>query len=547
MKETGIIVFRQCVGETSDGKEETHAINMSPNRRIILNIVATYGRSLYALVIGLFCGRWALMALGQSDFGLIGLIGGMTAFVSFLNSILAAAVGRFYAVKVGEAKRAKNYDEGVEGCRKWFNTALSIHSVIPVVLVITGYPVGVWLVQHFLTIPPERIGACIMVWRFTCITCFVAMFNVPFRAMYTAKQEIAELTIYSFATTTLNAFFLYYMISHPGFWLVRYAGWMCFVGVAPQLIIAIRALFKYQECRFVRAYLWSADRYMQLLRFVIAQFWSNFSSIFSSQGQAILVNKYMGATYNASMSIGNTVASQALTLSSSLDGAFWPAITNKTGERDEEGVRKLCYMSMRISTVLVLVFAIPLSLEIKEVLRLWLVTPPDFSAEICLIVLARAVLERMTMAYATAIYGYGNGVMRYSWSVGWAGISTVMVSWLFFALGFRMWSIVIGLAFSKLVTVGVRLYLGRILIRFGFWYWVRAVFFPIVIVVSFVLACGIFVRMFMDESFCRIIVTTIVCEVAFLPACWFLVFSKTEKKFIENKINAIVNSRKGKE
>ena len=35
---------------------------MSPNRRIFLNIIATYGRSLYALVIALFCGRWMVMA-----------------------------------------------------------------------------------------------------------------------------------------------------------------------------------------------------------------------------------------------------------------------------------------------------------------------------------------------------------------------------------------------------------------------------------------------------------------------------------------------------
>lgn len=41
---------------------------MSPNRRIALNIIATYGRSLYALVIGLFCGRWVLMALGVVGF-----------------------------------------------------------------------------------------------------------------------------------------------------------------------------------------------------------------------------------------------------------------------------------------------------------------------------------------------------------------------------------------------------------------------------------------------------------------------------------------------
>lgn len=57
---------------------------MSPNRRIFLNIVATYGRSLYALVLGLFTARWALKALGQVDYGLWGLVGGLVGFVSFL-------------------------------------------------------------------------------------------------------------------------------------------------------------------------------------------------------------------------------------------------------------------------------------------------------------------------------------------------------------------------------------------------------------------------------------------------------------------------------
>ena len=41
---------------------------MSPNRRILLNIVATYGRSLFALVIGHFCGSWTLQALGEVDY-----------------------------------------------------------------------------------------------------------------------------------------------------------------------------------------------------------------------------------------------------------------------------------------------------------------------------------------------------------------------------------------------------------------------------------------------------------------------------------------------
>ena len=54
---------------------------MTQNRRIVLNIVATYGRSLYALVCGLFISRWVLAALGKTDFGLFGVVDGMMVIV----------------------------------------------------------------------------------------------------------------------------------------------------------------------------------------------------------------------------------------------------------------------------------------------------------------------------------------------------------------------------------------------------------------------------------------------------------------------------------
>ena len=42
---------------------ERNGRRMTQNRRIFPNIVATYGRSLYARTIGLFCGRGTLMTL----------------------------------------------------------------------------------------------------------------------------------------------------------------------------------------------------------------------------------------------------------------------------------------------------------------------------------------------------------------------------------------------------------------------------------------------------------------------------------------------------
>ena len=123
---------------------------MTQSKRIVLNAAATYARSLYKLVVGLFCGRWALMALGQSDYGLYGLIGGMTAFVTFFNGLLSFAVGRFYGVAVGSAKREGNAVEGLEECRRWFNTALSLHSVVSTILAAIA-------VSFFFTFRNDRV------------------------------------------------------------------------------------------------------------------------------------------------------------------------------------------------------------------------------------------------------------------------------------------------------------------------------------------------------------------------------------------------------
>ena len=101
---------------------------MTENRRIFLNIVATYGRSLFTLACGLFTGRWLLMSLGEVDYGLISVVGALTGFIGFISGLIAAAVGRFYTFSIGQARVMGA--AGLEECRKWFNTAFLL-SFIP--------------------------------------------------------------------------------------------------------------------------------------------------------------------------------------------------------------------------------------------------------------------------------------------------------------------------------------------------------------------------------------------------------------------------------
>ena len=75
-------------------------MSLSPNKRIFLNVMASYGRAVFMIICGLISGRWALMALGETDYGLLGLIAGLPAFIAYLNNLVSGAIGRFYAYSV---------------------------------------------------------------------------------------------------------------------------------------------------------------------------------------------------------------------------------------------------------------------------------------------------------------------------------------------------------------------------------------------------------------------------------------------------------------
>ena len=506
---------------------------MSPNRRIALNIIATYGRSLYALVIGLFCGRWTLMALGEVDYGLIGLVGGLTAFIVFLNGIMASGVGRFYAISVGAAQ--KDAVAGLEKCREWFTTAVVIHTVLPIVLMAVGYPIGEWVVRHFLTIPPNRIEACVWVWRFTCLNCFVGMASVPYHAMYGAHQEIAELTIYSFVTTTFNVIFLYYVINHPGDWLVRFAIWGSVLCITPSLIITFRAFRKYKECRFIKKYINCWARVKEMMSYSGWLVVGVLGDLLSVQGMAVLINKYFGPRVNAAVNIGNVLSGHCTTLAGSLTEAFWPVMTNAYGAGDYGLVRVYAYRVSRLATFLILIFAIPMALEVDEILVLWLKNPPMYTGGICLCALAVAVIDKTSFGYAIAAHSNGK-IGLYISIAGGLFLMALPLAWIFLRSGFSVYWAMIAILLTRSATAFSRVFLAKRLVNTSISYWLFKIVIPLAIISSIGGIAGFLPRLLMAASFMRICVTTFCVEVVLLPLAWRFMFDVNEKEFLYSKL-----------
>lgn len=482
------------------------------------------------------------MALGEVDYGLYGLVGGLTAFIAFFNNVLAGGNARFYAYSIGAAKVATDKRVALEECRWWFNTALSVHTLVPVVLIIVGYPVGAYAIEYWLTIPPDRIRACIWVLRFVSISCFVGMVSVPFHAMYRAKQYIAELTIYGFVTTTLNVIVLYVMVTHPSDWLVRFAAWGCLLSIVPQIIICIRACFIFPECRLNVRYMWNWSRLAKLGSYSGWQFLGVTCAMLRTNGLSIVINKFFGACMNAAFAVGTSMQAHCNTLASAMQGSFVPVITQACGAGDYVKVNRFVIRTNKFNVFLSLIFMIPLALELEYIVILWLKTPPAFACGLCYCAMILHLISCATTGHMVAVNATGN-VAGYQVTLSSVNIFLIPIATIV-GLIFRdvYFVMAVCILFEVLNSLG-RVYFARRHVNASFRRWVRSVVLPSCFVIGICSLLGWGCRQLLPPTFLRVCLTTALCELMLLPMLWFVVLDQEEREFLTSRIESRLGKR----
>lgn len=507
---------------------------MTQNRRIILNIISTYGRSLYSLACGIFTIRWVLAALGTVDYGLYGVVGGLTGFVTFISFILQGATSRFYAYSIGEARKEGARPDAVLQCRKWFNTSVCIHFISSLVLFGGGYFVGVWAITDFLDIPSERVVDCLWVFRFSCLACAISMMSVPYYGMYIAKQFIAELTLYGVGTTTFNAIVAYYMFTHPSVWLRSYSGLICFSSVVPQFLIVMRATYIFPECKIDLRYWFSFKRFAELANYAGWNFIGALGRMLQTQGTAVLINKYFGARINAGFALANTINNQCQSLVTALRTAFIPAITTLCGAGEKAKMDRMAIVACKFSTVLAMFFVIPISMELRQILDWWLLTPPPAAVELCWCIMAAHIIENVGLGHSLAICAEGR-VAKYQILSGGIRVLILPLAWCLVALGGGVCWVGITIVALMGAYTCTRAFLAKSLVGMQVMGWLRAVVIPTTCVAVLTFLAGSIPIFCFQASIFRVMITGIVCELAFIPLVWIVVLTDEERTLIVSR------------
>lgn len=510
---------------------------MTAKNRILLNFVATYGQSVYALLLGLFSARWILLSLGQSDFGLFGVVGSIIVVIGFLNGVLGGAVGRYYAYAIGEAVGMDAVDAR-RHLSRWFNAAITIHTVLPLILCSVGIPLGLYAIDHCLVVPEGRGFASKLVFSMSLFCAFINMVSVPYISMYRARQLIAELSVWGVAQTTMlfvGAYALRFVNSDR---LVAYAAMTAFIpgGIIICQILRARKLFA--ECHVDARCLFDWERIRKLFSY---SFWEIFASggdVVRAQGTAFLINRNFGTDVNASWVVSAQVSGHTTALSSALIGALTPALTTSAGEGNVGFERRLTFAICRFGTFFILVFSIPLIIDMDYVLRLWLVNPPPYALPLCRCMLIALACHKLGIGHHVAILAHGRVAPMLS-TTGLISALTVFVVLLAIRMGYGAVGIGISFVISYFSLTIARVLFARFQLGFSVAEWLTCVFLPMLLVGGISATVGICVFVSVQESLLRTVLIGLMTFVVSASLGWRLVCTPAERGYVRSLISRL--------
>lgn len=366
-------------------------------KRIAKNTLALYARMLLMIVVGLYTSRVVLQTLGESDYGVYNVVGGIVTMIGFLNSALTAASQRFISYELGTGR--------MERLRKVFSTAVSIHAVLALLIFALAETVGLWFVNTHLNIAPDRMEAANWVFHCSVLTLMVGIVSVPYNSCIVAHEHMRAFAFIGILETLLKLAIVYLLLVIHHDKLVTYAVLVLCVSLLIRLVYGVYCKRNFEEC----TYRLTLDRQLFRDMFSFAG-WSvvgNFGFSFKDQGSNIILNLFFGTAVNAARGVAMQVNGVISNFSSNFTMALAPQITKQYAAGNVEESMKLVYLGCRLSFYLMAIIAAPVLINVDYLLTLWLGVVPKYTSEFLCLCLVAGMVNAMVPPVTTALQATG--------------------------------------------------------------------------------------------------------------------------------------------
>ena len=370
----------------------------SNNNLIVKNTAFLYFRMLFSMGITLYTSRLILTTLGIDDFGIYNVIGGMVSMFLFLNTAMSSATSRFLTFEIGKGEKSE--------ISKVFSVSLTTHLIIIAIIFVLCESIGVWFLNSKMIIPEDRVCAANIVLQTSIAASLINIIQFPYRAIVVSYEKMdmyAYIEIFNVVSKLLIAIALIYTTYDK---LITYSYLYLVTCVVVFLIYAVYANSRCVGANFSPKL--DKDILKPMLTFTGWDFYGNASVVVRTQGVNMLLNIYFGPVLNAANGIATQVQGAAMSFAANVMAAFKPQIIKSYAFNDFERMNQLIFAAGKFATVLMLLTSIPLMIEMKFVLTVWLGDWPQYTSELCRLTIIFNMISNLSAVLIIGIHATGN-------------------------------------------------------------------------------------------------------------------------------------------
>lgn len=500
------------------------------NKRIAKNTIFLYIRMLLVMAVTLYTSRVVLEVLGVEDFGIYTAVGGFIAMFAVLSGSLSAAISRFITFELGSDNKEK--------IKRIFSTSVLIQYLIGGIVFILSEGVGVWFLNTHMTIPEDRIVAANWVFQFSLFTFVVNLISVPYNACIIAHERMAAFA-YIGIVDALGRLAIAFLISILSFdHLILYAILMFIVALFVRLLYGLYCRRHFEECNFR----WIFDRSLlgEIFSFAGWNFIGASSGVLRDQGINVLLNVLCGPTINAARGIAMQVGTAITGFSTNFLTALNPQITKSYASGNYGYMITIVFQGARLSFYLLFFMSLPVLIETRTVLTLWLNVVPDYSVAFVRLIILYVMTESISYTLVTLMLATGR-IRNYQFVVGGCQMLNFPLAYVLLKLGCEPQITVVGSILIAIACLFLRLYMLRKMVGLPVMDFLRKVVMNIIGVCLFAVLPPLCLSYYLDESWSRFLLNCITCVFSVTISIYYVGCSYDERKLIQQKIRQFVN------
>ena len=503
--------------------------------KIVFNTIVLYARILISMAISLITVPMVLHALGQSDYGLYSLVGGIIAMLAFLNTSMSVSTQRFMSVAMGEGDTEK--------INKVFNVNIKLHLLLGVLVVIGLEIIGLFAIDR-LNIEPGNFGRARIIYQFLIVTTFSHIICVPFNGVINAREDMVVFSIIGVIDSLLTLGVASLLTYVPGDRLIFYGLGMMLIPLVVFLLTFLFVRKAYPEYIIDLKKYSEKGLFKDTFGFAGWNLFGAVAMVCRNQGTAIIINLFLGTVANAAYGISNHINGALGQFTSTFQKAINPQLMKSEGMKNRKRMHSISFISSKIGVLALSLFAIPLLIEMPEVLNLWLRRDiPPYTIRLSQLTLVLSIVYQYSSGLMSSIQATGR-IRNYQIVMGLILLLNLPISYYILKLGYPIYYVTGAFVVLELICLIVRIFMCQAITGMNIHEFLRQVIYPTVLIIgpSF-LAC--LVPFFLlSRGLIRVIVTSTIYATFFLFLCWNIALDKGQKESVHNFIHQKIQKKK---